>query len=65
MKNVEGTYVVEPTPLILVGINVELDSHVLAILNIKLTYAVFTEHTEQHASRILAWDLQHIVLRHP
>ena len=65
MKDVEGTDVVEPAALILVGINIELDGDILTILNVELTNAVFAKNTEHHATRILAGDFQHVILRHP
>ena len=47
------------------GVNIEGDCVVLALLNIELLDAIFTKDAEDTTSRILSWDLNNIVLRHP
>ena len=47
------------------GINVELNCQVLALLNIELLDTVFTKYTEHAFAGILAWNLNNIILRHP
>ena len=47
------------------GINIKLYGHVLTVLDIKLTDAVFAEYPEDATFRILTWNFDDIVLRHP
>ena len=57
-----GTDVVEPTTLILVGVNIEGHGIVLTHLNVKLFDTVFTEDTEETLTGILARNFNNIVL---
>ena len=57
-----GTDVVEPTTLILVGVNIEGHGIVLTHLNVKLFDTVFTEDTEETLTGILARNFNDIVL---
>ena len=47
------------------GINIELNGHILVHLNVKLFDAVFTEDSENATTGELSRNLNHIVLRHP
>ena len=64
-QHVVGTDIVEPTALIFVGVDIELDGDILVHLNIELLNPVFSENTEHATLRILTRDFNHIVLRHP
>ena len=47
------------------GVDIELNSHILVHLKIKLLDTVFTENTEDATLRILSGDFNDIILRHP
>ena len=47
------------------GINIERYGNVFAHLNVELLDTILTEDTEQTFLRILAWNFDNIVLRHP
>ena len=64
-NDIESADIVEPTALILMRVNVKLNGDILTGLNIKLLDAVFTKDTEHHAARILARNLNDVVLAHP
>ena len=57
-----GTDLVEPTSIVLVGINVKLNRDIFAILNVKLLDAVLAENTEDTLTGILTWHLDDILL---
>ena len=46
-------------------VDVELDGHVLVHLNVKLLDTVFAENPEDATARILSWNFNDIILRHP
>lgn len=62
VQYIVGTYLVEPTSLILVGINVKLNSQVFTVLNVELTDAVLTKHTETAFPGICARNFDYILL---
>ena len=62
MKHVISTNVVEPTSIVLMCINIKLNGHVLTILNIELTDAVFAENSEHTTPGILTRNLNNIFL---
>ena len=64
-QHIVGTDIVEPSALILVGIDIELDGDILVHLDIELLDPVFPKNAEHATLGILARDLYHIVLRHP
>lgn len=47
------------------GVDIELDSHVLVHLEVKLLDAIFAKDAEDAALGILSRNLNHIILRHP
>ncbi len=55
--DVIGTDIVEPAPLILTCINIELDGQILSVLDIELLNTVFTEKVEDTPLGILARNL--------
>ena len=57
-----GANVVEPTTLILMGVNIEGHGIVLSHLNVKLFDTVLTEDTEETLAGILARNFNDIVL---
>lgn len=61
-NDIIGTDIVKPTAIILVGIDVKANGNVLTHLNIKLLDTVLTKDTEQTLTRILARNLNNIVL---
>lgn len=61
-NDVVGANFIEPTALVLMGIDVKLDGKILAILNIKLLDTVFSEKAEYALARILTWNLNDILL---
>jgi len=63
--DVESTNLIEPTPIVLMGINVERNRQLLIRLDIKLLDTVFTKNTEDALARICTRNLNHIFLRHP
>ena len=63
--DVVGANLVEPTAIVLVGIDIELDGHILTILDIELLDAVFAKETEDTLAGILTGNLDDILLRHP
>ena len=63
--NIVGADIVEPTALILMGVDIELNGHVLVHLKIKLLDAVFAENAEDTTSGILSGNFDNIILRHP
>ena len=65
MKHVEGTDLVKPTTIILMGINIKLDSHILTVLNVELTDTILAEYTKTALTGILTWNFNDILLRHP
>ena len=60
-----GTDIIEPTALILMGINIKGHCVVLSHLNIKLFDTVLTEDTEDTTTGILTGNFNNIILRHP
>ena len=63
--HVIGTNFVEPTAIVFVGINIEADGNILALLNIELLDAIFTKEAEHTLPGVLSWHFYHIFLRHP
>ena len=64
-NNIIGADFVEPTSIILVGINIELDGNIFVHLNVKLLNTVFAKDAEQTLARILSRNFDNILLRHP
>ena len=61
-NHVVGTDFIEPTALILMGIDVELDGKILTILYVELLDTVFSEKAEYALARILSGNLDDILL---
>ena len=59
------TYIIEPTALILMGINIETDTQLLADLNIHISNLVLTKHAEHTLLGILLVSFDYIVLTLP
>ena len=64
-NNAESPDLIEPTTIILMGIDVELHGEILAVLNVELLNAIFAEDTEHAFAGISTWYLDDIFLRHP
>ena len=64
-NDIEGTDIVEPTAVVLMGINIKLHRKILTWLNVKLLDAVLTKDAEQTLTGILARHFDYVVLRHP
>ena len=56
---------IKPTAIILVGVNVERNSHVFTHLDVELLDAILAKHAEHAFARILTRHLYYILLRHP
>ena len=63
--NIEGTDIIEPASLVLMGIDVELNGDILIHLNIVLLDAVLAEDAEDATFGIGSGNFDDIVLRHP
>lgn len=64
-NDVEGSNFVEPTAVIFVSVNIELNGQLFAGLNVELLDAVFTKEAEHTLAWILAWHFDDILLAHP
>ncbi len=47
------------------GINIKLYGQILTILNVELTDAILSKDAEYATLRILSWNFDYIILRHP
>ena len=63
--HVVSSYLIKPTTIIFVSINIKLYRQFLTILNIKLLDTVFTKESEHTLSWKLSGHFNHILLRHP
>ena len=63
--NVVSADLVEPTTIVLMGVDVELDGEILTILDVELLDTVLSEETEHTLAGILSGHLDDILLRHP
>ncbi len=63
--HVVSSYLIKPTTIIFVSIDIKLYRQFLTILYIKLLDAVFTKESEHTLSWKLSGHFNHILLRHP
>ena len=61
-NNIESTDLVEPTAVVLVGVDIERYGDILTHLNVELLDAVLTKHTEQTLAGILTRHFDNILL---
>ena len=65
VEHVESTDIIEPAAIKLMGINIKLYGQILTILNVELTDAILSKDAEYATLRILSWNFDYIILRHP
>lgn len=58
-------YLVVPFSLILIGINVEMYDNFFILFERELLDSILTEHSKHHVLRILTWNFQNVISRHP
>ena len=63
--DVVGTDLVEPTSVVFMCINIELNGNLFTGLNIELLDAILAEDTEEHLTWVLAWNFNNVFLAHP
>lgn len=62
MQHVVSPYVIKPTALVLMGINIKLHRQVFTVLNVELADTVFTKDREHTAPWVLAGNFNYILL---
>lgn len=64
-ENIVGTYLVEPSSVVFVRINIKLHGEVFALLNVELLDSILTKKAEDALAGILTGHLNDVFLRHP